>query len=145
MKIYFAHPFATEGSSAKVVLWALQKAFPDWKFCNPFDSPLTQLWFDSPANKKEQIAKEIVVKDLKLIRRSNAVLAYIPDLMVEDAPSYATLGTAMEIFYARKILGKPVYALTPFYHPWLVALNVKTASNLDELKKMLKEDYGNAE
>jgi len=145
MKIYFAHPFATEGFSAKVVLWFLQKAFPDWKFCNPFDSPLTQLWFDSPVNKHKQIAKEIVEKDLSLIKESDAVLAYIPDLLAEDFPSYAMLGTAMEIFYARRELHKPVYALTPFHHPWLIALEVKTAATTDELKKMLKEDYGNAE
>lgn len=138
VKVYVAHPFATETSgSAKLLFWKLQHDFPDWMFINPFDDPLTKRWEEMPT---QAIAKKIVEKDLAFIRNCDLVLAYLSDIVFEEI-GYATIGTAMEIFYAGHVLKKPIYCLTRFCHPWLLAFNVKTESDYEKLKNTLKEDF----
>jgi len=135
MKVYFGHPYETETRGAAIiVLRALQKAFPTWEFVNPFDSDLTEVWLKNPNN--IATAKAIVQKDLHLICQCDLLVAYLPD--VPNA-GRGVLGTPMEIFYAAYAKNSPVYCLTPFKHPWLMALDVICADDLDELIKRMKE------
>jgi len=77
---------------------------------------LTALGYETinPLGKVGWPAKEIVEFDLADIERSDAVLAWVP----LGTPS---VGTAMEIFYAGRILRKPVVVWTDSHaeHPWL--------------------------
>lgn len=75
----------------------------DWK---PED------WWKQPHPPDE--AAHIVERDLELIRESDALFAFVPE------PE--GFGTMMEIFYAAKVLEKPVFIYTSkayHYHPWL--------------------------
>jgi len=135
LKAYFAHPYESEvKGAAKIVLHLLQTALPDWQFLNPFDSDLTEVWLKDPEN--ITTAKAIMCKDLKLICQSDIVVAYLPD--VPMAPR-GVIGTPMEIFYSVYCSNTAVYCLTPFHHPWLMALDVYCTDDIDALIKKLEE------
>lgn len=108
---YLAHP-AVLRDEAKEIQKRLEKL--GIKVLNPFarqiDDPI-QWW--SEEHSPEDCAR-VVERDLQWIRECDAVFAYVPKLNL--------CGTAMEIFYAAKVLEKPVFIYTePQYrfHPWL--------------------------
>lgn len=78
---------------------------------------------------------EIVAVDMKLIRESDGILAYMK--------SYS-LGSPMELFYAHEILGKPVYVICPNVsmrtHPWLRYCTNKIFNNHKEFIAWAKEN-----
>ena len=88
----------------------------DIKVINPFerqeDDPVE--WWQTPHSPED--AERVVERDLAWIKQSDAIFAYAPDPL-------ELCGTAMEIFYASKMLEKPVFIYTsPKYrfHPWLM-------------------------
>lgn len=89
------NPFAKEREEFKVS--------PNWK---PMD------WWTTPHPPDE--AMHIVERDLEWIRKSDALFAFVPEPQ--------SFGTMMEIFYAAKVLEKPVFIYTSNeyrHHPWL--------------------------
>lgn len=135
MKCYYSHPFESEiKGGGKVILDMLRRELPNWEFINPFDSDLTEVWLKDPTN--IVTAKAIVNKELKLICQSDVVVAYLPDV---NNAGRGVLGTPMEIFYASYFNGTPVFCLTEFQHPWLMALDVHCFSELERLIEKLKE------
>ena len=136
MKVYFAHPRVTETyGSFFLFQLLLEKEFPDWKFVNPFQSPLTKEWYEK---RDLETAMKIIRKDLDLINECDIVLTFLPDTVFDDKQN-TTIGTAMEIFYASYILHKPVFALTPFTHPWLLFFVDVICRNIEDLKTKLKK------
>ncbi len=134
MKVYFAHPWATETcGAAHALLFTLKKTFPKWEFVNPFISPLTKQWISSPRD--TAIACKIMEKDLNLIDSCDIIIAYMPDIVNERA----VLGTPMEIFYARFVKNKSTFCLIPKDHPWLLALDVECFSSVFDLCERLGE------
>ena len=113
-----------------LIKYWLSKELPDYEWINPFDSPLTEQWMDRP---NAEIARKIVKKDLDLIKHADIVIAYLPDV-----PHLHSIGVPMEIFYARYCLGKPVYVVTPWYHPWLLALECNCFATFDDLVRFLR-------
>jgi hypothetical protein len=110
---YLAHPaeLVDEGKVIQKKLEAL-----GIKVLNPFDrqedNPLE--WWETPHSPED--AERVVERDLAWIRKSDAVFAYAPDTL-------KLCGTAMEIFYGAKMLGKPVFIYTSKkyrFHPWLM-------------------------
>ena len=81
----------------------------------------------SPLGKDGWSATEIVETDLADIARSDAVLAWVP----WGVPS---VGTAMEIFYAGRILRMPVVVWTDSHgeHPWLMQCTKVIHESLDD-------------
>lgn len=135
LKVYYSHPFESEiHGAAKLILGMLENALPNWQFINPFDSPLTEVWLKDPKN--ITTAKRIMEKDLKLICQSDIVVAYFPDIRNAGR---GVIGTPIEIFYAAYNKGTPVFCLTEFNHPWLMALDVFCADNIEKLIEKLKE------
>jgi len=134
---YLAHPHEdqAEGKLLQKQLEAL-----GIKVVNPFDRNEDNLdWYERSHSPED--AERVVERDLKWIEETDAVFAYVPKAIV--------CGTAMEIFYAAHILGKPVFILTiPQYrfHPWLmrhgqVFTDVKFAFEVLKCRKTL-ENYG---
>lgn len=127
---YLAHPaeLIEDGKNIQKKLEAL-----DIKVINPFDrqedNPLE--WWETPHSPED--AERVVERDLTWIRQSDAIFAYAPDTL-------KLCGTAMEIFYAAKMLGKPVFIYTsPKYrfHPWLMHFG-QVFTNLDFAFDVLK-------
>jgi hypothetical protein len=77
-----------------------------------------------------QECKKTVNDDLMWIRNTDGVLCILKD---GDA-----IGSFMEVFYASKIMDKPVYLVCPSKkireHLWIKALTFKTFRNLKELE-----------
>lgn len=70
-------------------------------------------WWQSPHSPQE--AEHIIERDLKWIREVDSLVSFVPEPR--------GFGTMMEIFYAAKLLGKPVFIYTSKkfrFHPWLM-------------------------
>jgi len=126
---YLAHPatFIEEGKKLQKQLEKL-----GIKVINPFqrqeDSP--QEWWQTPHSPED--AKRVVERDLAWIRESDAVFAFVPEPL--------GYGTMMEIFYAAKLLEKPVFIYTTpkfRFHPWLMYFG-QIFTNLDFALEVLK-------
>lgn len=141
---YLAHPaeFEKEGKLFQKKLEALGinvinpfveerkefKVSPDWK---PMD------WWSKPHSPQE--AEHLVERDLEWIRKSDSLIAFVPEPR--------GFGTMMEIFYAAKLLEKPVFIYTSKkfrFHPWLmyfgmVFTNATFALDVLRLRQKLKE------
>jgi hypothetical protein len=80
--------------------------------------------------------KKTVDQDLYWIRQCDAILCILMD---KDA-----LGSYMEIFYASKILDKPVYIVCPVEtvtkHLWIRALCYKIFNSIKELESYFLEN-----
>jgi len=83
--------------------------------------------------------KRIVLNDIKMINKSDIVIAFMNNW---------SGGTTCEIFYNGVVKEKPVYLVTEnypdiFLHPWMVysCRRGKIVKNLDELIKVLKRKY----
>jgi nucleoside 2-deoxyribosyltransferase len=132
IKVYFGHPWITRiHGAAKATEEYLKMHLPNVEIINPFEvGDLTAEWIKNPLS--IAIAKAIVRKDLSLLQECDIVISYFPDT-AGDIKLNGGIGTPMELFYMRHVLNKPVYCLTPYRHPWLIALGVKTFSDIDEL------------
>ena len=78
------------------------------------------------------IAAEIVAGDVEDIKSSDAILVYF------DKPS---VGTAMEVFYAKHDLGKQVVVIDKSgkpLSPWLLHFSDKVVTTIDEALEALK-------
>ena len=111
--IYFAHPWIKR-KQTELLIDKMKKI--GYEVFEPFsyEIVLTRKWFSG--NGSFNICKEIVNKDINLIKKS--------DIVVASVPTYKTIGTIAEIFYAGYIKKKPVYILSNlgYYkkkHPWL--------------------------
>jgi len=117
---YLAHPaeFEKEGKVFQKKLEALgidvlnpfgeerkkDERDPDW-------TPMK--WWQRPHSPQE--AETLVERDLKWIRQVDSLVAFVPEPR--------GFGTMMEIFYAAKLLEKPVFIYTSKkfrFHPWLM-------------------------
>lgn len=123
MKLYLAHPYKIRKDIRKKELEFESKTKID--LFNPFvDGMETKGWVN---NKKE--GKKIVEKDLKYIKECDGMLAIFDN----NITSY---GTPMELFYAAKILKKPIYSISNHKgHPWILGLSVKVFKNWKEVKE----------
>ena len=139
IKAYFAHPWIsrTKGA-AKATEQYLKNRLENVEIVNPFDvGDLTKQWIKNPLN--ISIAKGIIRKDLSLLQECDIIISYFPNA-AGDIPMTGGVGTPMEIFFMRHILNKPAYCLTPFKHPWLIALEVKTFEDIDKLIEAVKTE-----
>jgi len=117
----------------------LEKGLPEIEFVNPFEvGDLTAQWIQKPNDLA--IAKTIVRKDLQLMRDCDLIISYFPDMINATEPTRGTIGTPMEYFYMRHILNKPAYALSPYRHPWLMALDVRCEIDIDVLIKRVRTE-----
>lgn len=141
LRAYFAHPEKTEVKGAAIVVehW-IEINIPELALLNPFTICRS---LENSFRKNPQsitIAKAIVREELNLIKDSDFVVVYYPN-MCGTEPFFGGFGTPMEMFYARHCMMKPVYALTPFVHPWLIALGVKCFKDVDEMIEEIKRDW----
>jgi nucleoside 2-deoxyribosyltransferase len=93
------------------------------------DSEERQKWVSSwGVSMKSTTPKEVVERDLRVIRQTDGVLAFFTDKI--------SVGTPMEVFYASHILHHPVYLIiedkTKMGHPWLVYHATSIFTNVDE-------------
>ena len=74
------------------------------------------------------IPKEVVERDLKIIRRADGVLAFFTDKI--------SVGTPMEVFYNSHVVKHPTYLIiedrTKMGHPWLVYHATAIFTSVDE-------------
>lgn len=138
IRAYYAHPLTTRTCGiANVVLKNLQENLPEIEFVNPFEQgDHTRQWLQQPNIKS---AKEIIRKDLHLIQDCDIVISYFPD-SINTQKLTGSIGTPMEYFYARYCLNKLVYALTPYIHPWMMALDVKCEDDIYKLIKRIRKE-----
>lgn len=138
IKAYYAHPWITETRGASLIVErTLEKALPEIEFVNPFRvGDHTERWLNHPTL---DVAKGIVRKDLELMQQCDVLIAYFPD-MAGDVALSGGIGTPMEFWYFRHELNKPAYALTPFKHPWIWALDVRCETDIYELIKRVKTE-----
>lgn len=142
---YLAHPAAFEKEALDV-----QKQLKSIgiKVLNPFTIERKEFkvdsdwkpesWWTQPHSPQE--ARNIVKRDLELIQQSDALFAFIPEPQ--------GFGTMMEIFYAAKLLEKPVFIYTSKkyrFHPWLmhygqVFTDINLVLDVLRLRKQF-EDY----
>lgn len=117
---YLAHPAQFE---KEALLMQKQLEANGIKVLNPFVIEREEFgvdaswkpedWWTQPHSPQE--ARNVVERDLQLIQRSDALFAFIPEPR--------GFGTMMEIFYAAKLLEKPVFIYTDKkyrFHPWLM-------------------------
>lgn len=117
---YLAHPaqFEEEGKAFQKKLEKLGLTV-----INPFEKERAEFkvdstwkpedWWTKPHSPQE--AEHIVERDLEWIRKSDSLVAFIPEPR--------GFGTMMEIFYAAKLCEKPVFIYTSKtyrFHPWLM-------------------------
>lgn len=121
------------------------------KFINPFyNNPFENVQYLKLIKTKKALKKYldnldmktcfgIMNRDLKLIRKSDGLVAYF------ESP---TIGTCQEIIMASLVYRIPVYIITKNYrnHPWLRALAVESGGkifkNRTQFKKFAKEEFG---
>jgi len=146
MKLYLAHGIFTRRDVRKLEKDIEKKL--KIKLHNPF--------YDNPFEKKKRIlqtlnslidenpdyhitvelkysprlSKRIVEEDMKYIKECDGLLAVIFE------PS---IGAAMEIFYAKHVLDKPVIVYTPWDHPWLYYFSDKVVKDKKALYKELRK------
>ena len=139
LKAYFAHPWISRTHGAAIIVQRLlEQALPEIEFINPFlAGDLTEQWLAKPNDLT--VAKAIVRKDLQLMQECDVIISYFPD-MAGIIPLTGGIGTPMEYFYMRHVLYKPVYALTPFKHPWLMALDVRCEQDIYVLIKRIRTE-----
>lgn len=104
---------------------------------NPFYDTQRKEIVDMDANKTDRYSfevkdcKRIMNDDLMWIRNCDGLLCILDS-------KYDALGSLLEIFYASKILDKPVYLVCPMKkireHLWIRALTFKSFRNLKELE-----------
>ncbi|MCW3994910.1 MAG: hypothetical protein NWE98_02020 [Candidatus Bathyarchaeota archaeon] len=135
---YYAHPYVTEEcGSAFLVECKLAKELPEIKLVNPFKvGDLTEKWV---TNKEKSVAlsKQIVRKDLTLMQQSDLLISFFPD-MAGNKQLTGGIGTPIEFWYFRYHLQRPAYALTPYIHPWITALEVRCETDIDRLIKRIR-------
>lgn len=89
-------------------------------------------------NYEKRYMKRIFELDLRDIRECDIVLVNLND------PKLAKHGTAMEVFYASYVLGKPVVAFkeeADIIHPFFESLVTEWRSTVDKACETLIEEY----
>lgn len=130
LTIYLAHHGSEESMLIGKVLEQLLKE-KGYKVINPFDRSdwatlLTSLWNFDPETRTQELAEEICTRDLFSLWDCDILVAYV------DKPS---IGTSMEI-YSASCFGTPIYILTKYQSPWLMAFG-KVVSTVKELLEEL--------
>lgn len=129
MRVYLAHPFLAKerGTQLMKKIEAL-----GIEVVNPFvrEQKIYGEVFSWETIHSDQRARKIVEADLRAIEECDAIVA-----MVTGDPS---IGTHMEVFYASRILHRPVFVLYELKgsHPWYQFLTV-TFPNQEELLQAL--------
>lgn len=81
---------------------------------------------------------EIVAVDIKKIAEADGIVAYIARADV------LSIGSWMEIFYCKHMLGRPVYLISSIdkirEHPWVKYFSTRTFSNAYSFIKFAKEN-----
>ena len=139
LRAYYAHSYITEThGAASIVENILQRELPEIEIVNPFFvGDKTERWLSDKGNLA--VAKEIVRTDVELMNGCDLIISYFPDIAGTIQLS-GGIGTPMEIWYFRYTLNRPVYALTPFIHPWLMALEVKASQDIFELCSQIRRE-----
>ena len=93
------------------------------------DSVERQKWVSSwGVSMKATTPKEVVERDLRVIRQTDGVLAFFTDKI--------SVGTPMEVFYNSHIVKHPTYLIiedkTKMGHPWLVYHATAIFTSVDE-------------
>ena len=129
-KIYLCGPIMDE-SAGEARAWrrvAHQALDPDFIVLDPMRRNFKDREVDS--------ANEIVEFDLQDVRSSDIVLVNY---------SKASIGTAMEVFYASHDLGKFVVAFSPFSFkdcsPWMVRFCTKILPDLEMACSYIKDHF----
>jgi len=127
MKIMVCGPIAGKGVD-EIKLFQKVLIENGFQVVNQLKARMNYSYIDDFRNKK-QLAKRIVVNDLKFIEKSDVIVA------ICNEPSF---GTAIEIYYAKK-LGKKVIVLNEEAQPspWPIAFADQIVKSKDELIKTL--------
>lgn len=130
MKIYLCGPIMDE-TSAAAAQWrqrAHETLGRDFRLLDPMRRNFKDREVDS--------ANEIVDFDLQDVREADIVLVNY---------SKASIGTAMEVFYASHDLGKFVVAFSPFSFkdssPWMVKFCTKILPTFDDAVAYIREHF----
>ncbi len=139
LRAYFAHPWITEThGAAAIVQRIIEEKLPEIELVNPFYvGDKTERWLNDKNNLAT--AKEIVRTDLELMQGCDVIISYFPDIAGVVQLS-GGIGTPMEYWYFGYTLQRPIYALTPFKHPWLMALGIRTSQDIFELCKQIRTE-----
>jgi hypothetical protein len=131
-QFYLAHQFKYR-HEIKIIQIELESEY-NIKLINPFydtgRNDVMKLDSGKKILRSIKECKELVDSDLTWIKNSDGMLCIIYD---RDS-----LGAFMEIFYASKILGRPVYLVSPVEsirkHSWIRALSFKIFKSIEELE-----------
>lgn len=144
---YMAHNFYTRRTIRKWELM-IEKKY-NLNLDNPFydttrndveqldklkDRSLEQKKWFSENNTPEHV-ELIVEEDLKMIRKSDGLVAEVNDTRI---------GTPMEIIMAYRIFKIPVYIITRKYnnHPWIKKHSTKIFRNRKEFEEFIQKKFG---
>jgi len=135
LKIYLSHAIERmqEGRFLKMFL---EHVFRDGiEIFNPFhyQGSIRERWVSGERTKS--IADMIMRKDLELIRDSDLIIAYIT--------GNESIGTSMEIFFARFVIDKPVIVLILEDHPWLLSLGACRVMSVEQLIQEVRKHVEN--
>jgi nucleoside 2-deoxyribosyltransferase len=138
-KAYLAHPHTFKDEAKAKIQPVLESL--GIKVNNPFERKQQPEIDKARENKTfhEYWAKKIVQFDMDLIRNSDFIVAYVP--------TYAIIGTAMEIGISGYTHLRPVYVIwgTDDYviktHPWINHFATKTFDNVEEFASWYKENH----
>ena len=129
-KIYLSGPIMDENHSAATT-WrdvAKQELSKDFILLDPMRRNFKDREVDS--------ANEIVEFDLQDVRDADILLVNY---------NKASIGTAMEVFYAAHDLGKFIVAFSPFSFqdcsPWMVKYCTKILPSLEEAVEYIRENF----
>ncbi|HDH43799.1 MAG TPA: hypothetical protein ENG66_00085 [Thermococcus sp.] len=120
----------------KAIKEGLKQLSPKFKIRDPAErtSPLRTKVKLAKNRERKRISEEIIIGDLKEIAESDLLIAYIPRFSV---------GSPMEIFFAYRILQRPVLTVftmrKPFPPPWLLGNSSIIFKTKRELFEFLKK------
>ena len=100
-----------------------------------YDPWLSELKLNGDWRNNHEVRKKIVEGDLEAIRKSDALLAYVP---------VASTGTSMEIFYANRVNGIPtfiIYKRKEDVSPWLSEHATRIYMSIADFKDKFTEDF----
>ncbi len=146
-RFYLAHPLRMEAEVREAELkfeketgFQLENPFWDEMKFNPEREQLLEIKNGTRKPnffKDKEFAKVIVDRDLKLIEHCDGLLAIVD---VEKK----SIGTLMELFYAKRTLQRKVYVITKTMkeHPFILALSDEIFESWEEFTKFMKGKDG---
>ena len=139
--LYFTNQ-TNDRHNAREVQLKIESSLPGLILINPFydchGDPNKEIRRLDGGEQSDVTPAEIVGIDEKKIMEADGIVAYI-------SVNELTFGCPMEMYYCKRMLGKPVYTISPLErarnHPWVLFYSNKVFSTVYEFIAYMKHQF----